>query len=125
VILHELSFAKIIIIRNNLAEVLVNEGVEINMDMVEEYHNFLCSNLMAPFYLLINKINTYSYDFEAQKCIATLPEIEAMAVVSYNRVTSITTESLSSFPRGTEWNIKIFEDRNEAIEWLTDIQNNR
>ena len=116
---HELSFAKIHILRNDLAEVIVHDGVEMDLEMVHEYHDFLLSNLQSPFSLLINKINSYSYDFEAQENLATLEEIRAMAVVAYNKVTLKTTEGLAEIPRPVEWNLRIFEDRSDALDWLT------
>ncbi|MFV1985405.1 MAG: hypothetical protein ACC657_17790, partial [Thiohalomonadales bacterium] len=82
--LHELPFAKIIILDDNIAEVMVNEGVTMDVEMVEQYHEFLLSHLRAPFSLLINKVNSYTYDFDAQNKLATLKEINAMAVVAYN-----------------------------------------
>ena len=116
--LHELTFAKIIILREDIAEVMINEGVNMDLDMVKEYHEFLLSHLRAPFSLLINKINSYTYDFEAQEELATLEEIRAMAVVAYNRVTRIATETLASFPRDVEWNLEIFSNRDDALKWL-------
>ena len=58
---YELSFGKIIILRNDLAEVIVNEGVEVDFGMVEEFHHFLLSNFTHSFSLLINKVNSYSF----------------------------------------------------------------
>ena len=54
--LHELPFAKIIILQDDLAEVLIDEGVVMNAQMVAQYHEFLLSHLQAPFALLINKL---------------------------------------------------------------------
>ena len=116
--LHELSFAKIILLHDDVAEVMINDGVEMNAEMVKQYHDFLISHLQPPFSLLINKINSYTYDFQAQLQLATIKEINAMAVVSYNRATKITTETLASYPRSETWNIQIFSDRNEALDWL-------
>jgi hypothetical protein len=117
--LYELPFAKIIILREDIAEVIVNDGVEMDTKMVDEYHEFLLSHLNPPFSLLINKINSYSYDFEAQMQLATLKEINAMAVVSYRRTTDISTEMLTNnVPRDTEWNLQIFQDREKALAWL-------
>ena len=120
--LHELSFAKIIILRKDIAEVIVNDGIEMNETMVDEYHNFLLSHLQAPFSLLINKVNAYTYDFNAQKKLATIEEIHAMAVVAYNRITKITTQSLASFPRDHKWNMEVFSGRDTALHWLTSKQ---
>ena len=121
--LHELPFAKIIILRDDIAEVMINDGVQMDVEMVEQYHDFLLSHLRAPFSLLINKVNSYTYDFHAQENLATLKEINAMAVVAYNRVTKIITETLASFPRDVKWNLKIFSNRDEALAWLLSQQN--
>jgi len=121
--LYELSFAKIIILRDDVAEVIINEGVEMDARMVEQYHNFLLSHLCNPFSVLINKVNSYTYDFEAQLILGTLKEINKIAVVAYNRVTKISTERLASdIPRKIEWNMKIFENRKEALAWLISEQ---
>jgi hypothetical protein len=120
--LHELPFAKIIVLRDDIAEVMINDGVRMNQEMVEQYHDFLLSHLRAPFSLLINKINSYTYDFHAQEKLATLKEINSMAVVAYNRVTKITTETLASYPRDVKWNLRIFSNRDDALTWLLSEQ---
>lgn len=59
-----------------------------DFEMVETNHSFLLSHLTPPFSLLVNKINSYSYNFEAQEQLATLREINYMVVVSYHRTTT-------------------------------------
>ena len=97
--LHELSFAKIIILRDDIAEVMINDGIEMNPGMVDQYHDFLLSHLRSPFALLINKVNAYTYSFEAQ-------------------------QKLASFPRDEDWNISIFPDHDQALGWLISEQEN-
>ena len=120
--LNELPFAKIIILRHDIAEVMINDGVKMDIAMVEQYHDFLLSHLRAPFSILVNKINSYTYDFDAQEKLATLKEINAMAVVAYNPVTEITTEILASYPRNVKWNLRIFSNRDDALTWLLSEQ---
>ena len=120
--LHELPFAKVIVLRDDIAEVMINDGVIMDIAMVEQYHDFLLTHLRAPFSLLVNKVNAYSYDFNAQEKLATLKEINAMAVVAYNRVTEITTETLASYPRNVKWNLRIFSNRDDALTWLLSEQ---
>jgi len=123
--LYELSFAKIIILSDSIAEVIINEDVEMTLEMVEQYHELLLSSLISPFSLLINKVNNYTYSFDAQVNLATLSEINAMAVVAYTSSTKISTEYLkSSVPRETDWNLKIYSDREEALNWLKMEQEN-
>lgn len=119
---HELPFAKITILRDDIAEVIINDGIEMDVSMVEQYHKFLLSHLRSPFSLLINKVNSYTYDFQSQKTIAVLKEINAIAIVAYNRMTEITTQSLAAVPRNIEWNMKIFPDRDNALLWLESEQ---
>lgn len=116
--LYMLPFAKITLIRDDLAEVVMNEGVEINTKMLNQYHDFLLNHLRAPFSLLINKINTYSYTFDAQAKLATLEEINAIGVVAYNRVAIMALDSLASFPREVEWNMKVFTNYDDALTWV-------
>ena len=120
--LYELPFARIIVLRDDIAEVIINEGVEMDVAMVDQYHDFLLSHLRPPFSLLINKINSYTYDFDAQMQLATLKEINVMAVVAYKRVTALSTETLASYPRVVKWNLKIFSNRNDAMNWLVSQQ---
>ncbi|MDH3560246.1 MAG: hypothetical protein OEN52_04755 [Gammaproteobacteria bacterium] len=117
---HELGFGKIILIDEDIAEVIIDNGIEMDMGMVNEYHNFLLTHLKTPFSLLINKINSYSYTFAAQRKLATLPQIKAMAVVTYNPVAETTTRSLIGIPRDREWRINLFNDRERALQWLRD-----
>ncbi|MCK5721196.1 MAG: hypothetical protein KAI84_01560 [Gammaproteobacteria bacterium] len=119
---YDLPFAKIIVLRNDIAEVIINDGIDMDLAMVNEYHKFLLSHLKAPFSLLINKINSYSYCNEALEKIATLKEINFMAVVSYKNSTTITTKYLVSFPRDVEWNLEIFSNREDALDWLKSRQ---
>ncbi|WP_291621956.1 hypothetical protein [Colwellia sp.] len=104
---------------DSIAEVIVNEGVEMNLAMVSQFHEFLLAHLQSPFSLLINKENAYSYDFDAQVTIGNLTEIHAMAVVAYNQATKIsTTYMLESIPRPVAWNLRIYSDREVALNWL-------
>ncbi|MCH4551473.1 MULTISPECIES: hypothetical protein [Aestuariibaculum] len=121
---YRLSFGEIIIHNNSLAEVIVDEG-EIMCELkVDEYHDFLLSSLVAPFKLLINKINSYSYTFEAQKIVGNLKEIAAMAVVISSQAGLMSTETLMSVGNSSDWNIKLFRGRDAALYWLESVDVN-
>jgi len=120
---HHLPFAEIIIIRADIAEVIINEGIELDIFMVKQYHEFLLAHLKIPFSLLINKINAYTYTFDAQLELATLTEINTMAVVTYNNSASTITQYLASLPRKVNWHMSQFTNRNEALSWLEQQQN--
>ena len=111
-------YGKIIVLQEQIAEVIINRGVVMDEKMIDHYHNLLLSKLKAPFYLIINKKNAYTYNFLAQRNLATIQEIAAMAVIAYNQTASMTTEMLDRLPRKEAWNLRIFSDREEALKWI-------
>jgi len=115
---YKLSFASIKILAPNLAEVIVDHGVEMTEAMVDEYHEFLLGHLSVPFSLLINKINEYSYDFSAQEKLAAIPEIDRMAVIAYKPATVNVTRLMTKIPRDYQWRLEIFSGRETALAWL-------
>jgi len=114
----KLSFCEIKLLEKDIAEVIVDEGVEINLSMVAEYHSFLLDKMTYPFSLLINKKHSYSYTFEAQLQLATLSQINVMAVVAYTKISEISTKNLASFTREIPWILEIFSEREVALCWL-------
>ena len=114
----KLSFGTILIIRNNLAEIIANEGIVMDEIKVAELHDFLLDNLEAPFSLLVNKKHSYSYTFQAQRKIAHLEEIKALAVIIGTSGALMSTETLININGNIYKNIKLFQDREEALIWL-------
>lgn len=115
---YELSFGTILITKSNFAEVIVDDGVEMNEIRVSEFHDFLLKNLSCPIFLLINRKNSYSYTFWAQMNIANLKEVKATAVLIGTSGGLMSTETLIDVNKGKEWNIKLFQKRNKALAWL-------
>lgn len=118
---YTLSFGTITVLKDDLAEVIINEGVVMNEIMVDLYHDFLLSYLKAPFSLIINKKNSYSYTFEAQKIIANLKEIYAMAVIVGTNAAVMSTKTLMQINASNNWNIKLFRTKPEALEWIESL----
>lgn len=118
-----LSFATINIVREDIAEVIINEGIEMSLAMVNEYHEFLLSHLKSPFSLLINKQHSYTYEYEAQKVLATLDEIKALAVVVYTDLSEIGQTALSvTLDSKVTTKLEVFSNRSEALSKLRHIQ---
>lgn len=115
---HRVSFGEIAVLQPDLAEVVVDEGVELDMAMVKEYHAFLFKHLQAPFRLLINKKNPYTYTFEAQLNIASLEEMKAIAVVVYSTASQIATDTVRDMQSNPQSNLRTFSSRDEAMAWL-------
>lgn len=121
-----LPFGKIKILGSNIAEVVINEAVVIDSEMVNAYRNLLQSQLEEPFSLLINKENGYSYSYDAQVAMGEMSDIIAFrAVVVYSQSAEMATQIVMNINKHNNWNIKIFKERQEALDWLLLNQNNK
>lgn len=119
--IHTLSFCTVNVINPQLAEVIVAEGEVIEETNVNEYHDFLLDNLSAPFSLIINKINAYTYTYEAQKIIGQLKEIKAVAIVTPTSGSLMSTKVLLHINGDVQHVIKLFKARDEALDWLEQL----
>lgn len=123
---YSLSFATIKVHDENIVEVIVNEDIEVSLEMVEEADLFFEQTFTGPIGILVNKINLYTYSFEAQLTIASHADIKGMAVVQYNTSGHTVTEKLSSVRAMDKWNLATFcaiESGSElpyqqAMSWL-------
>lgn len=118
---YKLSFGTILIIRNDLAEIIANEGILMDEIKVVELHDFLLDNLEASFSLLVNKKHPYSYTFQAQRKIAHLEGIKALAIIIGTSGALMSTETLLNINGNTYKKIKLFQDREEALIWLNEF----
>lgn len=119
---HKLSFATINLIQDNIIEVIVDAGVEISMEMAEEYEDFLAKLFDENFAVLVNKINQYDYTFEAKLTIASHEKLKAIAVISYDDEATKKVSEMSRLRELDGWNVKIFSGLNlgwqDGLEWL-------
>ncbi len=116
--IYELPFGKFIELNDAFVEVIIYEGIELTVDMIDQFQYYFTRSNSDPFGVLINKINQYTYAFDAQIRLSELLNLDAIAVVTYSQRSKRITESIISLQRGAPWNIKIFDDRRTAIEWL-------
>lgn len=119
---HRLSFAHINIINNQIAEIIVDDGVVVSLEMVEEHDDFLTSIFDGEFGILVNKINSYHYSPEAQLIMGSIENIVAVAVVNYTTQDKQSSKEIIDKRFMDQLNIKIFSGlelgRQQAITWL-------
>ena len=115
-----LDFGILILVHPNILEVIIDDGVEMNEEMVSTYNATLDELLPEEGYLLINKINPYSYTFDGMRNIANLDKIKAMAIVSYRSETDNATRVVD-FTRKTKNKLETFKSRESALAWLLDL----
>lgn len=116
--LYRLSFGKVIVIAPNTAEVIVDEGVNIDLDMVTEIHHCFLTIFTCSFSLLINKSNSYSTQLDALIQFGTLSAIDKIAIFAPNKMAKMSADFSADIPSSAALNIQVFTDRNDALSWL-------
>jgi len=120
---YELPFAKINILQDDIAEVIANADIEVNVLMVDELHHFLISKLKSPFSILVNRCNQYTFDFDAQLKVGDIEQIHAVAAVTYTKTSTLVAKGMVDMPRSSTRITQFFSVRDEALKWLIDEQN--
>jgi len=119
---HDLSFAKVNVLSENVAEVIVKQGVEISLEMSEEYNDFLTEKFPENFAILVNKINQYDFSFEAKLNMASHENLMAIAVVTYDDEGKQSVENVAAMRQIDGWNLRVFNGLNlgwqEGLDWL-------
>jgi len=116
--LHELSFGKIRVLQNDLAEVMVSEGVDVDIEMVNEIHKAFLSIFSQSFSLLINKSNHYSTQLDALILFGKLSAINKIAVFAPTKMAMLSADFSANIPSSATLNIHVFSDRDDALTWL-------
>lgn len=116
------SFGQIKLISPNIAEVVINQGVEISLELVEEYDAIMNQHFTENYAVLVNRINSYSYAYEALLCIGSAKNLTAAAIINYSMANEQQTKDLQFVRHMDNLNIKEFSGlelgRESAISWL-------
>lgn len=116
--IYNLQFATIVALQDQIAEVIIRRDIELDLAMVETFHEFLRDHFTAPMAILINKKYVHTYTFEAQQELATIPEISAIGILTYSALSQEFSRAMINQPRSTPWNAELFEARDPALEWI-------
>ncbi len=119
---HRLSFGCFSILSDNIVEVVVDEGVEMSLEMIDECHHFIVSHFKEDFGMLINRVNNYTYSYEAKLSIASYENLKALAFVYYSESSKAVSENLYQLRSLDQWNYKLFSGLElgwqQAFDWL-------
>lgn len=114
----QLSFGRLVFHSENISEVIVNAGVELTLDEIEEFHRALIDRHKAhPFGAIINRINDYSYSFEAQLKIGDLDNLKAVAAIYYSSIGKLSSETVQDIKKSA-FNMKLFDNYEMGLDWL-------
>ena len=113
-----LRSGKIVSLPDKISELVVDQGVEMNDELVDELHDYLLAHQAETTGLLVNKKHDYAYAFSTQNKICDLAHIRAVAFVCYRDVSRIITELIAKLPREHPWNFRIFNNYDDGLAWL-------
>jgi hypothetical protein len=117
-ITHRIKLGQAIILEPDIAEIVVDEGITLDLDMVHDYHDWIRTNMPDPCFVLINKRNAFVYEFDAQLEVGTIKQIKAVAFYTPSDTSYHVTEMLAQLPRKLDWIYKLFYTHDEALYWL-------
>lgn len=119
---YQFDFGRINIINEKIAEVIINEDIEMSIEMVEQCEDLFSKNFTDDFGLLVNKINVYRYAYEAKLTIGSHEKLKAIAVVNYHDEGVIQSERVKKLRKMDRLNLKTFSGLDlgwqQGIEWL-------
>ena len=119
---HRLSFAYFNLLSDNIVEVVVDDGIEMTMEMIEECHNFINEHMAGDFGMLINRVNNYSYTYEAKLSVASYEGLKAIAFVYYSPTSKELSHELYQLRITDKWNYRLFSGLElgwqQAYDWL-------
>lgn len=119
---HRSSFGFFKVLPGHILEITPDSGVEISLEMVEECNDFISAHFKEGFGLLINRINRYSYSFEAQLSIGSYESLKATAFVCYSPECERATQKIQELRAVDRWNCKLFSGLElgwqQAYIWL-------
>ncbi len=119
---HRLSFGYFTLLAENIVEVVIDDGIELSLEMVEECDQFFKAHIFGEFGMLINRINEYSYSYEARLSIGSYEGLKVLAFVYYTDECKNMFEQLIATRAYDQWNSQIFSGLElgwqQALGWL-------
>lgn len=117
---YKLSFCEIEQLSDNIFEVTINAGAVIDEKYSQEAEAFWRNLRVVPYGLLVNNKNEFSYSFMGAQKIGDHPLERKTAVLVDSEISKDQMVMVINLKKnvGNDVNRKVFQDRDEAIEWL-------
>ena len=119
--MHLLSFCKIQIIDQNIVEVILNNGVEISGQMVDEFFTAIAGKMHDQISILLDKATHYSYNFDALLKLSESTKILNIGVVTYDELSRSSAIFMMERFNKSNKNVHLFETREDALAWLNGV----
>ncbi len=122
--MYQLSFGHISLINEHIAELVIDSGIIVSLEMCEELDAFLMDHFEGNFAIINNRIQDYGLTYEAILHMGSLEHFVAAAVVTYRDESELYFKEMISVRPQDKLNFKVFSGlelgRKNAIDWLTE-----
>lgn len=112
--LDQLEFGSFWEIEPKILEIIINEGVELRREHIERIEEGVLEKFSDKYALLINRVNSYSHTHDSMLRVAKMKNLTALAIVVY----SDKAQHAAMVHRIYQDNIRVFDDKEEALSWL-------
>ncbi|BCD99880.1 hypothetical protein [Marinagarivorans cellulosilyticus] len=119
--MHRLSFCRLQIIDQNIVEIILDDGVEISGQMVDEFFAAIEGKMNSQISILLDKATQYSYTFDALIKLSESTKIRNIGVITYDALSRSSAIYMMERFNKSKKNVKLFESREDALAWLCDI----
>ncbi|WP_299797311.1 hypothetical protein [uncultured Shewanella sp.] len=121
--MHKFSFGcSVELLTNNIAQVTIEPNVEVTLEMLGEFDEYMAKVFNHDFALLINKQNNYSYAYETLLCMGSQENLKATAVVYYDDNDANLPPHFMEMRQVDRLNIQLFPGAKtgtkKALNWL-------
>ncbi|WP_068546419.1 hypothetical protein [Thalassotalea crassostreae] len=116
--IHKLSFAQVTVLSNRIVKIAVDQGANVDLEMIDEIKQLFCELFDVSFSILVNKSNSYSTQLEALVAFGKIENIDKIAILAPNKMAHLSADFSANIPSSAALNIKIFNLRNEALAWI-------
>ena len=117
----DLGFCTVNFPEHRVVEVIVHEGVELTIEYAEKFQQLLKEKLEHAAGVMVNNVNSFSYDYSAMKKLATTDLALCLARVNYTSVAAMTSKMVKSVVEShskQQMQVENFDSRDDALTWL-------
>lgn len=100
---------------NGIVELIADEGVTISGENAREMFDMISSLEPKVQAALVNRKNSYSFSFEAQRELGNYRDITAVAIMTHSRIAYLAAK----FAHAKYYKLRVFMDRDKALQWLS------
>ena len=117
----DLGFCTVNFPEYRIVEIIVHATVELKVEHAEQIHRLYKEKLEQPYGVMVNNINSFSYDYFAMKKLAETELALCIARVNYTSAAAMTSKMVKNVVESHsnhQMSVENFEAKEDALVWL-------